>query len=198
MPLFNGFIFNRNSAIAFIILLINLQSAECQKCILDSTYTFRAGTVKTGNALKIITRATGYNFTYDSRLINPEIKTEMTFRNLSLRAILNSILKRDSLAYSVIDKYIIISKAVPPSQIKKDTLVQTEPVYISGLIVDNETLEPLPFATIGIKDKGKGTVANSNGEYGLNITPDCFNDTLYVSSPRVYRQRNTNSSILRK
>ncbi len=181
MSSFNGFIFCKNSAIVLLVLLIHLQPAECQKSILDSTYTFKAGTVKTGNALNIITRATGYNFTYDSRLVNPEIKIELTFGDLPLRAVLNKILRSDSLVYSVIDKYIIISKAVPPSLPETDTLVQDESFYISGLIVDNETLEPLPFATIAIKNKGKGTVTNSNGEYGINITPDCKNDTLYVS-----------------
>lgn len=177
----NGSIFVKNSAIALIVLLIHLQPAECQKSILDSTFTFRAGPVKTGNALNIITRATGYNFTYDSRLINPEKKAEMTFSDLPLSVILNSILKSDSLVYSVIDKYIIISKAVPPSPPEKDTLIPAQSFYISGLIVDNETLEPLPFATIAIRNKGRGTVANSIGEYGINIPPDCLKDTLYVS-----------------
>jgi hypothetical protein len=181
MSSIDGFISCRNSAIALLILLIHLQPAECQKSILDSTFTFRAGTVKTVNALSIITRETGYNFTYDSRLINPEIRIEMTFSHLPLRAVLNGILKSDSLVYSVIDKYIIISKAVPSLVPETDTIVKPESFYISGLIVDNETLEPLPFATIGIKNKLKGTVTNSNGEYSIYITPDCLNDTLYVS-----------------
>ncbi len=177
----NGSIFSRISAIALFVLLIHLQSAECQKSILDSTFTFRAGQLKTGNALSLITRATGYNFTYDSRLINQEERIDLTFKDRPLRAILDGILKSDSLVYSVIDKYIIISKALPIPAPETDTIVKPESFYISGLIVDNETLEPLPFATIGIKNKGKGTVANSNGEYGINITPDCLNDTLYVS-----------------
>ena len=106
----NGNIFIKFQAIALFTLLILPQRADCQKSILDSTFTFRAGTVKTGNALDIITRQTGYNFTYDSRLIDQEKKTEMTFRNTKLRVILKSILKNDSLVFSVIDKYIIISR----------------------------------------------------------------------------------------
>ena len=38
--------------------------------------------------------------------------------------------------------------------------------YITGKIIDDETSEPLPFATIGLKNKGKGTVTNNNGEFG--------------------------------
>jgi hypothetical protein len=68
MSLFNGNIIPKFLAIAFLLFLIFPQKGDCQKSILDSTFTFRAGTIKTGNALEIITRQTGYNFTYDSRL----------------------------------------------------------------------------------------------------------------------------------
>ena len=88
------------------------QSAKCQINLLDSTFTFRAGIIRTGNALNIISKATGYNFTYDSRIIDTERKTNMSFSNIKLSLILDSIFHNDSLVYSVIDKYIIISSKV--------------------------------------------------------------------------------------
>ncbi len=95
---YNGYILEKISAIALYILLILPQKAECQRSILDSTFTFRAGTVKTGNALDIISRQTGYNFTYDSRLIDAERRSEMTFKDEKLGVILDSLLKNDSLS----------------------------------------------------------------------------------------------------
>ncbi len=178
---YNGYIFKNIRAITLLILLIPLQAIKCQVNILDSTFTFRAGTVKTGNALNIITRQTGYNFTYDSRLINTDKKIEMTFRNVKLGIVLDSILNNDSLVYSVIDKYIIISREIPHPPPKADSIPFTDQKYITGLIIDGESHEPLPFATIGLKNKGKGTITNKNGEFGLKITPDCINDTLIVS-----------------
>ena len=177
----NGFIFRRFPATALFILLLLPQKADCQVTILDSTFTFRAGIVKTANALEIITRQTGFNFTYDSRLIDSEKKREMTFRDTKLRVILDSILLNDSLAFSIIDRYIIISRAEKPPSPPADSLSAGEVNYITGLIVDDETLEPLPFATIGMKNKGRGTVSNNNGEFGLKITSDLVNDTLSVS-----------------
>ncbi len=47
----NGFIFKIFQAIALFLLLILPQKTDCQKGILDSTFTFSAGTVKTGDAL---------------------------------------------------------------------------------------------------------------------------------------------------
>jgi hypothetical protein len=105
----------------------------------------------------------------------------MTFRDLNLSVILDSILKNDSLVYSVIDRYIIISRIINPVPRQADSVYSEKVDYITGLILDEESMEPLPFATIGLKHKGRGTISNSNGEFGLKISPDLLNDTLFVS-----------------
>ena len=178
---FNGSIIKRTSAIVIFALLSHWQIIRCQETILNSIFTFREGNVKIGNALNLITEQTGYNFTYDGRLINPDERINMTFSKVSLDVILDSILKNDSLVYSVIDKYIIISKPLTPAVKKADLRTFEEPGFISGNIIDEESKEPLPFATIGLKNKGRGTVANNNGEFMLKITRDFLTDTLSVS-----------------
>jgi len=181
MSSLNGFIYIRFQAITLFFLLIVPQEVFCQRSILDSTFTFRNGTVITSSALDIITRQTGYNFTYDSRLINPEKKSELSFTNTKLEAILHSILENDSIVFSVIDKYIIISRVVKPvSAVYNQSFPVTE-TSLTGIIIDEETAEPLPFATIGLKNKGKGTVTNFNGEFGLSLSPQFYDDTLSVS-----------------
>lgn len=182
MPLVNGYIIKRIPAVALIILLGSLEKVQGQENILDSLFTFRSGQVKTGTALEIITRRTGFNFTYDSRLINEESRTNLSFSGTRLEVILDSILKHDSLAYTVIDKYIIISKEMPPVSPNSVNPPSDEVYYISGIISDAETGEPLPFATAAIKNKGKGMVANEAGEFGLKITRESFSDTLSFSS----------------
>jgi hypothetical protein len=181
MSSFNGFIFRIFQAIPILLLLLLSRESDCQESILDSLYTFRVGTLKTGDALDLITRQTGYNFTYDSRLIDKDRPAQLNFINIRLGSILDSILQNKTLSFSVIDKYIIISRAEISPASARDSVPRNEVKYISGKIVDEETLEPLPFATIALKNKGKGTVTNNNGEFGLKITPDLLNDTLAVS-----------------
>jgi len=181
MSSLNGFIFKIFPAIALFLLLLLPQKTECQTGILDSLLTFRAGILKTGNALNLITERTGFNFTYDSRLIDEERKTEMNFKNVRLGIILDSILMNDTLVYSVIDKYIVISRNGNNLLPGSDSFPQPEVSYIAGVIFDDETFEPLPFATVGLKNKGRGTVSNNNGEFGMKITSDLINDTLSVS-----------------
>jgi CarboxypepD_reg-like domain len=173
-------IIKRLSDFAFLFLLIYSPALYAQVNVLDSVFTFRAGTVKTGNALNLISQKTGYYFTYDTKIIDPERKTEMSFNRVRLRSILDSLLKNDTLRYSVINKYIIVYKSSSSPEVSE---VKTEWKFrnITGIISDSETGEPLPFATIGINSIGKGTVTNNNGEFGLKITPECVNDSLSVS-----------------
>jgi hypothetical protein len=179
----NGTILKYISAIALLIFLVPPREIKCQESILDSAFTFRAGTIKTGNALNLITRQTGYHFTYDSRLINAESKTEMNFRKTKLKVILDSILKNDSLVYSVIDEFIIVSREIPPPQPhpEADTVELPALKNISGVILDYESVEPLPYATIALRHEGRGTVSNSNGEFGFKVSPENYNDTIVVS-----------------
>jgi hypothetical protein len=178
----NGAICKYLSAIALLIFLIPPREIKCQENILDSAFTFRAGTIKTGNALNLITRQTGYHFTYDSRLIDAESKTQMNFRKTKLEIILDSILRGDSLVYSVIDEFIIISKEIPPPPVPaSDTTSSPSLKYITGVILDGESFDPLPYATIGLRHEGRGTVSNSNGEFGFKILPENYNDTIVVS-----------------
>ena len=176
----DDYIIKRFSGIALMILLMGAHPVQCQVSILDSAFTFMAGRVKTGNALNIISRQTGYYFTFDSKLIDTERKSDFSFRSTRLRVILDSLLHNDSLSYSVINKYIIIFKVAPPPPPigKSDDLKDS---YITGTITDSETGEPLPYATLGIIRTGKGTVTNSNGEFGMRITRDCINDSLTIS-----------------
>lgn len=164
-----------------MILLNLVHDVKGQENILDSLFTFREGMIKTGNALNIITRQTGYYFTYDSRLINTGKKISMTFTNTRLDVILDNILENDSLAYTVIDNYIIISRYIPPPSANTDSIRPFRAGYITGTIVDSDSGEPLPFATIGLKNTGRGTVTNGTGEFGLKILPDWENDTLSIS-----------------
>jgi hypothetical protein len=178
----NGYIKKISSAVILLILLFCCHLAKGQDKILDSLYTFTAGPVKTGNALDIITRHTGYNFTYDSRLVDAEKKTNLTFEAVRLKIILDSVLKSDSLVYTVIDKYIIISRSIASNNTKVDSVTRADEVfYISGTISDAESGEVLPFSTVALKNSGKGMVSNAAGEFGLNIKRESFTDTLSFS-----------------
>ncbi|MBS1491395.1 MAG: carboxypeptidase-like regulatory domain-containing protein [Bacteroidetes bacterium] len=54
-------------------------------------------------------------------------------------------------------------------------------ITISGKVVDSETKEPLPFASVGIIGKPIGVVANEQGEFDFHIPVDYRNDLLQAN-----------------
>ncbi|MBC6990352.1 carboxypeptidase-like regulatory domain-containing protein [Hymenobacter sp. BT491] len=40
---------------------------------------------------------------------------------------------------------------------------------LHGTVIDKDTQQPLPFASIGVKNTGNGTASNENGEFVLNL-----------------------------
>ncbi len=181
MTLGNGFISRILQAIIFLLLYLFPQTLSGQEGILDSIFTFSKAKVSTGAALEIITGRTGYNFTYDSRLIDKDKVTLLNFKNIKLSSALDSLFHDNTLTYSVIDKFIIISRDQKKNTPFIDSIPRQETRYITGIIIDEETSEPLPFATVGLRNKGIGTVTNNNGQFGLKITPDLSHDTLVIS-----------------
>ncbi len=164
-----------------VIAFSFLTPAGGQEDLLLRTFSFRNGTIRTGAALEVISKRTGYFFTYDSKIIDTESKTILEARDVPLKEILSSVLGNDSLNYTVIGNNIIISRISPEIKTLSSIAEPEKKIYISGVVVDNVSDDPLPFATIAIKNKPRGTVTNINGFFAMNITGGELQDTLVIS-----------------
>src|SRR5882672_12133159 len=52
---------------------------------------------------------------------------------------------------------------------------------LSARVLDNETQEPLTYASIGIKGKPIGTISNLNGEFDFHFPLEYRNELLIIS-----------------
>lgn len=171
----------RKLSASFAIAVSFLTPAWGQEDVLLQTFSFRNGTIKTGAALDVISKRTGYFFTYDSKIIDTNAKTLLEARDVPLSEILRTVLTNDSLNYTVIGNHIIISRTTREAKVDQFTAEPNEKFYISGEVTDNVTDEPLPFATVAIKNRPHGTVTNINGFFAMNITGEEVHDTLVIS-----------------
>ena len=51
----------------------------------------------------------------------------------------------------------------------------------SGIIYDADTKQPLPYVSIGVLNRGTGTVAQQGGQFTINLPDELNNDTLKIS-----------------
>ncbi len=173
-----------------LILITGFSFAMAQENnVLESRLTLRLNNVTISNILKSISHRTAYHFTYDTDLIEPERVSSVRMTNRPLKNILDTLFYDRDLNYSIIDDHIIIYRSVNDST----PLIREEgrkPVYkISGVVTDAGNRQPLPYATIGIKSRGKGTISNYEGEYDLNLPGDFLNDTLVISYMGFYSRK---------
>jgi hypothetical protein len=100
---------------------------------------------------------------------------------MTVRELLDSVTGNPDTRYSVIEKHIILYRDMitdTPGPVTDSLPLQH---VLSGKVIDAETSEPLPFATVGISHSGRGMVTNNNGDFILKVTDEVLNDTLSVS-----------------
>ena len=163
------------------LLLISFRSFP-QVSLPDRQLRLPGNSIKASRAMGEVTSLTGYLFTYDARIINPERTFRLPDREMPVSEILDSVAGNPEIRYAVLGRHIILylETAMPP---RPDPPTDSLPMFLSigGKIIDAETSEPLPYATIGISHRGKGTVTNFNGDFVLRISEENLDDTLSVS-----------------
>ncbi len=127
-----------------------------------------------------ISHQTGLFFTYDANLIDAKEKKTIQINNLSLKQSLDSILNRDDLAYTLIDKNIVIFRnnpiIIPVGNDKKLKFFR-----LTGVVKDLSDNAPLPFATIVLHGTNRGTLSNEKGAFSFSIPVDNENPILVLS-----------------
>lgn len=172
----------RNRGIAIAALLLLPLQLFPQDNILEREIKLPGNSIRASKALSEVSRLTGYLFTYDSRIINSDRSFELPSHDMPLRELLDSVSGDPDVRVSVIGKHIILYReaTIPPDdwQANDDT---TAEIFISGRVTDAESAEPLPYATVGISHRGRGTVTNFNGDFILRLNNQFLDDTLSVS-----------------
>jgi len=131
--------------------------------------------------LEAISRKTGYVFTYDSDLIKPETIISVDAEEKPVSELLDEIFHDRDFSYSVIDNHIIIYKEVDETTLMIREEGKTPVYMVTGSIIESGNGNPLPFATIGIYNKGVGTISNYDGNFSLKITSAFLDDSITIS-----------------
>jgi TonB-linked SusC/RagA family outer membrane protein len=142
-------------------------------------------------ALRAIEKATAVNFSYRKGLLNKERKVTLEARNEKLSEVLNRILENTGIQYEVIGQQIIlirpkkVSKTPPSvSEVKSLEIAPTinalTAFIVTGKVTDDKN-EPLVGASIVLEGTSKGTLADENGKYKLELAEAEKNGKLVFS-----------------
>jgi len=128
-----------------------------------------------------LTDKTGFDFSYNSNLINDEKKITLSAEKWPLNQIIDTLFQDTTLVYNVVKNHIVIHKKNEKPSTSKVLKKEREPITIKGKVMEQKKKEPLPFATISLKNHSIGTITNNEGEFIFKIDPKFQSDTLIMS-----------------
>jgi len=115
-------------------------------------------------ALKEISKQTGYSFLYTNKMLSGTKPIDLEFVNTPLEDVLKACFAGQPLVYTISNKVIIL-KRKPVTQ-----EVSSAVINVKGLVTD-ENAQPLPGVTIRLAGTDKGTISDPRGFYTIDV-PD--------------------------
>lgn len=139
--------------------------------VLDKILSLRLQDVALEKALEHIQLETGVYFAYSPEIL-PSAPVSVDEENVTLHEALNRLFQDTGIKFMVYAGQIVLQKAPP----------KPKNLTLNGLIVDSETHEPVPYATVQILPLNEGAVADGQGRFVIEIRRGQANDTLVFSS----------------
>ncbi|WP_164735329.1 TonB-dependent receptor [Pseudoflavitalea rhizosphaerae] len=153
---------------AVLLLLFSLQAwAEG----FGQTVTVNVEKVPLARVFNIIEKQSDYVFFFDQSLIEKGEKVTVRSRNRPLKEVLEECFRNQPFTWSIVGSIIVVKSKETPEQ-KTDSLLEIAAPYIpiKGRVV-NESGQPLPGASIMIRNTNRGTNAGSDGTFSLDAEP---------------------------
>lgn len=113
-----------------------------------------------------IERITDLAFVYNTKDVESLGVMDVDFENEEVETILDACLKDKGLVYSIVNNHIVVRKADPQAQAQAQ---QVEERLLTGKVLDKETGDPLPGATVIIKGTTIGAATDIDGKFSLTV-----------------------------
>lgn len=168
-----------------IMKLVTLLLTVC--CLqLSATIRSQSVTLSVRNApveavLTEIKKQTGYSIIWDERQLETVAPVSMQVKNASLEDVLKKLLTGQSLSYQVIGKMIVIKNIDSGQKEDLNSELYMPPFSVTGVVQTAEG-EPIPGASIQIKNSRTGVTSAANGRFTIQTNIKDSVVTLMVSS----------------
>lgn len=150
----------RKCVVCILFLFALIPSIYSQdNSVLDQSLSVRFNDVTIPTALKIITKVTEVNFTYNPKIL-PITKVRSSYYSATLNEILTDLFELENLFFKEVNGNIVILKRRPTNKI------------ITGQVVDAVTKAPLQYANVFIDNSSFGVATDLDGNFRIENVPN--------------------------
>ncbi len=158
----------------FIIgILVTSQVVTAQTNHLNKKVTLSVSNISVGEVLILISQQGGFNFSYNADLINGDSLVSIKVKNRTVEKTLNELFNH-TVRYKVVNDHIILLSNVQnkKSDQQLNKTMGTSGYTLTGYVLDANTGQTIPNATIYEVDGKISAMTNSQGFYMMILPPD--------------------------
>lgn len=147
--------------VLLLFLVAHTGYAQEKYPTLTSKVNYSAPLASASTLLEAMQKQTSYTFSFERAALNNVMVHDVHFNQASLGKVLEYLESNNDLLFAVANKNIAVRKAA----VKKPLSVTQVMGGIKGRIVDFETAQPLPGATVRLEGTNKAGVTDEKGYY---------------------------------
>ncbi len=152
--------------LTIVLILISAMLVSAESYSQSTRLSLGYKEISIGQLLQIIEKQTDFRFAYSKSRLDPDQTVSIDVKNENLETILKTILDKNNLTYSIIDRYVVISDKNAPESINS----QQAQKKVTGKVTDSSG-QPLPGVTVMVKGTTNGTITDADGTYSLSDVP---------------------------
>ncbi|MBC9909379.1 TonB-dependent receptor [Chitinophaga varians] len=121
--------------------------------------------------LEALDKQTNFSFTWSKAALRQLSLRAVSWQHITLHQALEELKEKYHIDYLVVGGTISFTVTTPPAPSTKTSAPQATGATLKGRIVDFETAQPLPGASVQLENTPKGTATDAKGYYELKDVP---------------------------
>ncbi|UNY98443.1 TonB-dependent receptor [Zhouia spongiae] len=186
------------SLLLFIVSLFQIQAHSYSQ---KSTISLDVKKAEIKEIFNEIEKQSAYKVLYKTEDITPLPPVSMHVNDVTIEAIMNSLLGKSPLYYKVLDTQIVIYQKSTETEVASSRQPEVQDqITITGLVTDVNGI-PLPGVTVMVKETGKGAFTDNDGAYTIKALKNQSLSFSYIGMETVIteiKERTTVDIILKE
>jgi TonB-linked SusC/RagA family outer membrane protein len=142
--------------LTLVLLILGMMQVSASTSAQNVNLSVRDVSLK--KVFKELRQQTGFNFLYNSKMLNETTPVSMSVKNMPFNEVLDKCFNNQPVTYVIVDNTIVVKR--------KPTASAVQEIAISGIVKDDKG-GPLPGVSVRLKGTPTGTVTDVNGNYHL-------------------------------
>lgn len=155
-----------------MVMLLSLLQSLCSQALQEKKVSITANNLAIEQILDRLTNADGINFSYQSNLRQLKKQVTLVMNDQPLSLVLSELFENSGLTYKIFANQVVIQTSFVPNH----------RILIEARVCASGGYDPVSYVGVELKRLRRGTIADNDGRFRLEIEDKNLDDTMRLSS----------------